>query len=456
MTSAPCDAVILAAGLGKRMRSKTPKVLHLLGGIPLLVWATRAAQEATGHEPVVVIGPGAETESAADALGNSATLAVQAERQGTAHALLQAEPRLRGGAGLVLVLNADMPLLRSETLRRVAEIQSGHEGPFSMLTLRSTQPRGFGRVVRGKDGSVQEIVEEAMATSAQRSIDELNVGVYCFRSTWLWARLPRVRLSPQGEHYLTDLVGMASAEGEKVATLPLEDEDEAIGVNTREHLAEAEAALRRRVNRRWMIAGATLRDPATTYIGPGVEIGPDTVIEPNTHLEGQTVIGPGCHLGPNSIVRDSILGANCSVEASVVEGAELAEDVHIGPFSHLRAGARLGRGVHVGNFGEVKNSTFGPGVRMGHFSYIGDATVGADVNIGAGTITCNFDGERKHPTEIGDGAFIGSDTMLVAPVRIGRRARTGAGSVVTRDVPDDSVAVGVPARVIRRTRAADD
>jgi bifunctional UDP-N-acetylglucosamine pyrophosphorylase/glucosamine-1-phosphate N-acetyltransferase len=451
-----CDAVILAAGLGTRMRSDRPKVLHTLGGIPLLTWTAAASKEAAGRPPVVVVGPGAEADAARDLLGPETPLAVQAERMGTAHALLQAEPCLRGRGELILVVNGDMPLLRGETLRKVAETQARHPGPFTLLVLRSSQARGFGRIVRRQGGAIQEIVEEAVATSAQREIDEINVGVYCFRPEWLWAHLPRVRISPQGERYLTDLVGMAAAEGQTVGSILLEDADEAIGINTREHLAEAEAALRRRVNRRWMLAGVTLRDPATSYIGPLAELGVDTVIEPNTIIEGRTVVGPGCRLGPNSVLRDSVLGGNCVVEASILEGAELEQDVQVGPFSHLRPGARLGRGVHVGNFGEVKNSTLGPGVRMGHFSYIGDATVGADVNIGAGTITCNYDGERKHPTEIGEGAFLGSDTMLVAPVRIGRRARTGAGSVVTRDVPDDSVAVGVPARVIRRKAKDDD
>ncbi|MGH2606352.1 MAG: bifunctional UDP-N-acetylglucosamine diphosphorylase/glucosamine-1-phosphate N-acetyltransferase GlmU, partial [Anaerolineales bacterium] len=375
-----CDAVILAAGLGTRMRSDRPKVLHTVGGIPLLTWATAASKEAAGRPPVVVVGPGAEADAARDLLGAETPLAIQAERLGTAHALLQAEPSLRGRGELVLVVNGDMPLLRGETLRKVAEAQARHAGPFTLLVLRSSQTRGFGRIVRRQGGAIQAIVEEAVATSAQREIDEINVGVYCFRPEWLWAHLPRVRISPQGEHYLTDLVGMAAAEGETVGSILLEDPDEAIGINTREHLAEAEAALRRRVNRRWMLAGVTLRDPATAYIGPLAELGVDTVIEPNTIIEGRTMVGPGCRLGPNSILRDSVLGGNCVVEASILEGAELEQDVRVGPFSHLRPGARLGRGVHVGNYGEVKNSTLGPGVRMGHFSYIGDATVGADVN----------------------------------------------------------------------------
>ncbi|MGH2626923.1 MAG: bifunctional UDP-N-acetylglucosamine diphosphorylase/glucosamine-1-phosphate N-acetyltransferase GlmU, partial [Anaerolineales bacterium] len=332
--------MILAAGLGTRMRSDRPKVFHTLGGMPLLAWAIAASGQAAGRPPLVVVGPGPEAESARELLGPDTPLAIQQERKGTAHALLQAEPALRGRRDLVLVTNGDMPLLRSETLRKVAQAQVAHPGPFTLLVLRSPQTRGFGRIVRRPNGAIQEIVEEAMATSAQRAIDELNVGVYCFRPEWLWAHLPRVRTSPQGEHYLTDLVGMAAAEGETVGSLVLEDGDEAIGINTREHLAEAEGALRRRVNRRWMLAGVTLRDPATAYIGPLAELGVDTVIEPNTIVEGRTVVGPGCRLGPNSILRDSVLGANCVVEASILEGAELEPDVRVGPFSHLRPGAR--------------------------------------------------------------------------------------------------------------------
>ncbi len=230
------------------------------------------------------------------------------------------------------------------------------------------------------------------------------------------------------------------------------DEAETLGINTRAQLAQAEAALRARINAHWLAEGVTLVDPATTYIAPTVTIGRDTVIWPNTHLQGATAIGPDCVIGPNSILRDTTVGAGCHIESSVLEGAWLAEAVSVGPFAHLRQGARLERGVHMGNFGEVKNSTLGPGVKMGHFSYIGDAVIGADVNLGAGTITCNFDGVRKNKTVIEDGVFIGSDTMLVAPVHLGRGARTGAGSVVTKNVPADTLAVGVPARVIRRLK----
>jgi bifunctional UDP-N-acetylglucosamine pyrophosphorylase/glucosamine-1-phosphate N-acetyltransferase len=309
-------------------------------------------------------------------------------------------------------------------------------------------------VRRDGDGRIQAIVEAAEAKAADGRLDEFNVGLYAFRCEVLWDRLAGLPRSTTGEYYLTDLVGLLAAEGLAVGEISLQDPEEAIGVNTREHLAEAEAALRRRTNQRWMREGVTLIDPQTAYIGPMAELGRDVVIEPNTHVEGKTVVGAGSRLGPNSIIRDSRIGRMCSVVASVVEESEVEDEVQIGPFSHLRPGARIGEGSHIGNFAEVKNSRFGRGVRMGHFSYVGDASVGAQANIGAGTITCNFDGEKKHPTEIGAGAFIGSDTMLVAPVRVGERARTGAGSVVTRDVPDDSTAVGIPARVIRRKAGA--
>ena len=451
--SADVGAVILAAGLGTRMQSARPKVLHELGGRPLLSWAVETARQTIdGGRVVVVIS--AEVQSAAgELLGEPAELVVQAERLGTGHALLQAAMSLPG-AGLVLVTSADMPLLRPETLRQLVDLQRRSKGVLTLLTAQTDTPRGFGRIVRDAAGEVTAIVEEAAAGTEQLRLREVNLGAYCFRAEWLWPALPRLPLSSKGEYYLTDLVAMAVEEGKSVGLAIADDLDEAIGVNTREHLAEAEAALRRRIQSRWMLAGVTLQDPASTYIGPEVNLGADTVVLANTHLEGKTSVGTGCRLGPNTRIRDSVLGDGCTVEDSVLEGARLDEQVEVGPFAHLRPGAHLMRGVHLGNFGEVKDSTLGPGTKMGHFSYVGNAEIGAQVNIGAGTITCNFDGEQKHPTTIGDGAFIGSDTMLVAPVKVGKGARTGAGAVVTKDVPDDSVAVGIPARVIRKLKGS--
>ena len=446
-------AVILAAGQGTRMHSALPKVLHPLMGRPLALYTVEAAQKATGLKPLMVIGYGGE--QVRGTIGDVADYVTQETQLGTGHALLQAAPLLRGRAENILVLTADMPLLSAETLAGLIQAQQSHAGPLTLLSLVSTQPLGFGRLIRDSNGRPQAIVEEALATPEQLAIPELNASVYCIDADWLWEVLPRIPLSPKGEYYLTDLVGLAVQQGLPVQARLAEDAAEAIGINNRLHLAEAESILRQRINRGWMLAGVTLVDPLSTYIEPGVVIGPDTVIWPNTYLQGKTVIGSGCTLGPNAYIRDSQLGDRCTVLVSVVEKARLEDQVEIGPFAHLRKGAHLAQGVHMGNFGEVKNAYLGPGTKMGHFSYIGDATLGPLVNIGAGTVTCNYDGKQKHHTQIGAGVFIGSDTMLVAPLKIGDGARTGAGSVVTKDVPENSLAVGIPARVIRRQENRD-
>lgn len=442
-------AVLLAAGQGTRMRSELPKVLHPILGHPLAWYALEAARQATQSRPVMVIGHAGEIVR--QALGEGVDYVVQEPQLGTGHAVMQVESLLRGKTDLVLVTYADMPLVTAETLSALVKTQQTHAGPITMLTAVVDDPHGFGRVIRNTDGSVLEVVEEAQATSSQLSVRELNVGMYCFEAGWLWEALKRIPLSSKGEYYLTDLVGLATGDGLPVQAEIARDPDEVIGINTRAHLAEAITLMRQRINRGWMLAGVTLIDPATAYIEPDVIIGQDTVIWPNTYLHGKTVIGQACTLGPNTILHDSQIGNRCEVLASVVEQAVLEDDVNMGPFGHLRKGAYLARGVHLGNFGEIKNSTLGPGTKMGHFSYIGDAQIGPNVNIGAGTITCNFgmDG-KKNPTEIGEGAFIGSDTMLVAPVTIGAGAATGSGSVVTHNVPADTLVVGVPARVIRK------
>jgi len=439
-------AVILAAGQGTRMRSDLPKVLHPLAGRPMVLYAIDAVRSLTDLPPVLVVGHGAE--AVRQTVGESVVYVEQREQKGTGHAVLQTRETLRDRADLVLITYADMPLLRPETLRRLVDRQRENTGPLTLLTLIADDPRGFGRVVRDEDGGIVAIVEEATATPEQLAIRELNAGVYCFDAEWLWSHVDRIPLSmPKQEYYLTDLIGMAAAEGLRVEGVPAEDPTEALGINTRVHLAEAEAILRRRINRHWMEAGVTMIDPETTYIEAEVQIGRDTTIWPNTILRGETVIGERCQIGPNSLVEDSTIGDECRVLASVVEGAVMERGSDVGPFSHLRPGARICTGAHVGNFGEIKNATLGPGAKMGHFSYLGDAEVGAGANIGAGTITCNYDGRQKHRTEIGEKAFIGSGTMLVAPVRIGKEAVIGAGAVVTRDIPDGALAYGVPARV---------
>jgi bifunctional UDP-N-acetylglucosamine pyrophosphorylase/glucosamine-1-phosphate N-acetyltransferase len=441
-------AILLAAGQGTRMKSRLPKVLHPLAGRPMIWHALEAVRGSTTEKPVVVIGHGAD--EVVQFLGDTAHTVLQEPQLGTGHAVMQAEALLKGNSDLVVVCYADMPLLRAETLEALVRTQQDNPGPLSILTVQAADPRGFGRVVRAPAGEVQAIVEEYVATPEQLQITELNVGGYCFSADWLWEMLPRIPLSKKGEYYLTDIVELAARDGRPVRATRLDDLEETIGINTRVHLAEVEAALRRRINREHMLNGVTLTDPASTYIDAGVAIGADTQILPNTYLHGQTVIGEANVIGPNVIVRDSHIGNRCRVLASVMDGARLEDDVDIGPFARLRRGAHLASGVHMGNFGEVKDSYLASGVKMGHFSYIGNARIGAETNIGAGTITCNYDGEKKHPTEIGENVFIGSDTMLVAPVRLGDGARTGAGAVVTKDVPPDTLAVGMPARAIKK------
>ncbi|MBN1890122.1 MAG: bifunctional UDP-N-acetylglucosamine diphosphorylase/glucosamine-1-phosphate N-acetyltransferase GlmU [Thermoflexales bacterium] len=437
--------VILAAGQGTRMKSDLPKVLHPLAGRPMLAYSLELAAQLSPEPPVLVVGHGAD--AVRQAAGDRARCVEQSPQLGTGHAVLQAAPLLKGNCQHLIVFYADMPLFRLETLQGLIEQHRGQAATLTVLTVEPDTPRGFGRILRDEAGRVTAIVEEHEATPAQRAIRELNTGLYVLEADWLWAQLPRLPLSPKGEYYLTDLVLMAAQAGRRVESSLCADPSEALGINTRAHLAEAETLARKRINEQVMLAGVTLVDPATTYIEAGVQVGADTIIYPNTHVQGNTRIGGACIIGPNTIIRSSTIGSHCEIEASVVEGATLEDEVDVGPFAHLRKGAYLCRGVHMGNFGEVKNSRLGPGTKMGHFSYLGDATTGANVNIGCGTITCNYDGQRKHPTVIEDGAFIGSDTMLIAPVRVGYKAKTGAGSVVTHDVPDGAIAYGVPAHV---------
>ncbi len=447
-------AVILAAGQGTRMRSNLPKVLHPLAGKPIIHYSIETIRSVTGQSPVVVIGHGADKVE--KAIGGMAHCVVQQPQLGTAHAVQVAVPLLKGNCDLLLVTAADMPLISLQTYQHLIETQESNTGPVTMLSVELADPHGFGRVVRKADDTVGYIVEEAQATPEQLAIRELNTAIYCFDAEWLWSALPKIKVSPKGEYYLTDAIGIATADGLTVQAIRLKDPEEAIGINTRVHLAEAEAVLRRRINTRWMLEGVTIVDPATTYIEADVQIGQDTIIWPNTHLRGKTVIGQNCVVGPNTIIEDCQIGNDCTILAAVLEQAVVENHVEIGPYGHLRKGAHLAEGVHMGNFGEVKNSYLGPGVKMGHFSYIGDATIGKDVNIGAGTITCNFDGVRKHKTVIGENTFIGSDTMLVAPLNIGANAKTGAGAVVTHDVPDNTVVVGVPARPLKKVTEEKD
>jgi bifunctional UDP-N-acetylglucosamine pyrophosphorylase/glucosamine-1-phosphate N-acetyltransferase len=442
-------AILLAAGQGSRMKSNLPKVMHPVAGKPLIWHALAAIRQSTTEKAVVIVGHGADEVK--KYLGDSAQTVLQEPQLGTGHAVMQAEALLKGKTDLVVVCYSDMPLLRGETLLKLVETQKNNEGPVSILTVNADDPRGFGRIIRKADGTVGSIVEEYVATAEQLQVKELNVGGYCFDANWLWDALQRIPKNPKkGEYYLTDAIELASNAGLSVQTTVMDDLEETIGVNTRVHLSEAETAMRRRINQQHMLNGVTMIDPASVYIEIGVSIGRDTIIMPNTFIHGRTEIGESNLIGPNTIIRDSKIGNHCKVLASVLESALLEDHVDMGPFARLRKGAHLGNHVHMGNFGEVKDSHLAEGVKMGHFSYIGNAQIGANTNIGAGTITCNYDGEKKHPTEIGEDVFIGSDTMLVAPLKIGAGARTGAGAVVTKNVAEDTLVVGMPARAIRK------
>ena len=440
--------VILAAGFGTRMKSELPKVMHPLLGQPMVEWAVRSATAASGRKPVLVVGHGRELVQ--EHLGGQAEYVVQEELLGTGHAVMQVAPVLQGKADAVLLFYADMPLLSAETQRRLAAtfadgVAAGKQPALAMLTVQRDDPQAFGRVVRDAAGEVQAIVEEAYCTPEQRAITELNPGVYCFDADWLWANLSKIPFNSKGEYFLTDLVEIAVAQGRPVLTQDAPF-DEVNGVNNRVQLANVTQLLQRRIVETHMMNGVTFIAPDSTYVEAGVKIGADSVIWPGCLLQGSTQIGGHATIGPNTQIVDSEIGDGCRVTYSVVEEARMEAHSEVGPFGHLRKGAHLAEGVHMGNFGEVKNSYLGPGVKMGHFSYLGDAQIGANANIGAGTITCNFDGAQKHKTVVGEGAFIGSDTLLVAPLEVGDGARTGAGSVVTRDVPPDTLVYGVPAR----------
>lgn len=445
-------AVILAAGRSSRMRSRLPKGLHPLCGTPLLRHVVHAVEEAGIHGPVVVTpqesAPFRELLAEADWV-------VQQAPTGTGHAVLAARPMLEGAGDCVLVLNGDLPLLAGRTLRSLMERHEASGAALTLLTAKEAPQSGLGRIVRDSAGRVTAIVETRDASPEERDIREVNGGVYAFRSEALWPRLGALQPSASGEVYLTDVVALLVQTGEDVDALSVEDPTELLGVNNRVELAQAEAVLRQRLRSHWMLAGVTLVDPPSTFIDADVEIGEDTVVYPNTHLYGTTRIGRGCSLGPNAMIADSVIGEECRIVASMLEGATLEAGVTVGPYSHLRPGSHVEQDVRVGNYVEVKESRLGRGTKVGHFSYIGDATVGRDVNVGAGTVTCNFDGAAKHRTIIEDGALIGSDTMLVAPVRVGQRAVTGAGAVVTRDVDPEALVTGVPARQRPRRQRAE-
>lgn len=450
--------VVLAGGLGTRMRSRIPKELHPLAGRPLITYVLEATQALPATQRILVVSP-AKTELRA-LLPDGWDVVVQPEPLGTAHALAQALPSLRSEVSWVLLVFGDHPLLTAQDLERLWTAALAKRPLAAVLTTILPDPGAYGRIQRDGTGRVQGVIEARDDQQTYTGPVEVVSGATLYWRPWLEKALPRVPCSPSGEYYHTALVALAATSEhptDPVITVVAPPET-ALGVNDRVDLARAEALLRDRIVQAYQRAGVTIVDPASTWIELGVEIEADVRIEPFTILRGRTRIASGSCIGPQAFVRDSVIGPDCVIVASVLEEATLGARVHVGPYSHLRPGTVVEDDVHIGNFAELKNARVGRGTRIGHVSYVGDAELGARVNIGAGTVTCNFDGVAKHRTIIEDDAFIGSDTMLVAPVWVGRGARTGAGSVVTKDVQPGATVVGVPARPIgsRRVRRGEE
>jgi len=450
-------AIVLAAGQGTRMRSRLPKVLHPLAGMTMLDHVLRALADAGIEHRIVVVGHGAEKVEAS--LGDRAVAVRQDQQLGTADAVRAGLARVPSGARHVIVTMGDAPLLRAELFQQLLREQAEGEAAIALASAHPVDPGGYGRIVRAADGSVRAIVEDREADAATRAMGEVNAGTYCFDAAWLRANIGSVPASASGEYYLTDLVAVAVSGSRRVAVVDVPRAELAMGINDRVELAAAERLLRDEIATRHMRAGVTIVDPASTFIDATVEIGEDARIEPWSVLAGATRIGPEAVIGPQAHLRDAVIGARSTVWSSVVEASSVGEDVQIGPYSHVRPGCEIGSRSRIGNYAELKKTRVGIGTQQHHFSYLGDAEVGDGVNIGAGAVTANYDGKTKHRTTIGDGAFIGVDTMLRAPVTIGPGARTGAGAVVTRDVAPGKTVVGMPARPIevrRRTASRDD
>ena len=443
--------IILAAGDGKRMNSRIPKVLHRLCGKELLRYPVELLGRLGVDRVVVVVSP-ANQDTVKALLGDGVDYAVQPSMTGTAGAVKAAATTLQGQADQVVVIGGDAPLVTDDSVRRLLDGHLEEGRKMSIMSGIVQTSAGLGRVTRdlGSQQNVLGIVEATDDTERDGQPVEVNSGVYCFQADWLWENLEKVDVSSNGESYLTDLAAVAAGLGASVAALPSNDPDEVLGINNRVELAHLEDIQRRRIRERWMLLGVTITDPSSVMIDGGVTIGQDTVVLPNTMLLGDTTIGSDCEVGPGSVVKDSTIGDHCRVTSSSLEDAVMESGVDIGPFSHLRPGAYLESGVHIGNYVEVKESRFAAGAVMGHFGYVGDASIGANVNVGAGMVTCNYDGKDKHRTVVEKDAFIGCDTMLVAPVTVGAGAVTGAGAVVTIDVPPARLAVGVPAKIVDR------
>jgi bifunctional UDP-N-acetylglucosamine pyrophosphorylase/glucosamine-1-phosphate N-acetyltransferase len=460
------DIMIMAAGLGTRMKSRRAKVLHELGGLPLVSHVVRAAIRALPKTLIVIVGYQAEeveravrdeARRLAEREGGplpDLRFALQAEQRGTGHAVMAAREQLSDRRGSLILLAGDGPLIRPETLTRLAETHAAERNDATILTVMMDDPTGYGRIIRDSEGRFLRCVEQKDASAEELSVREVNVSLYCFEIPQLLGALDHLKSdNKQGEYYVTDVPRALLDQGRRVGLFPHDDTEQMESVNTRVELAAIEKKLRDRKLRELMLSGVTVIDPATTFIHEDVEIGQDTVIHPQVIIEGASRIGSDCVIQSWSRLRNVRLGDGVTIKNScVIEDSQVHDNASVGPFARLRMMAEIGEKAGIGNFVEVKKSKIGKGTKASHLTYLGDATLGDRVNIGAGTVTCNYDGVRKHETIIEDDVKIGSDTMLVAPVRVGRGSVTGAGTVVTKDVPADSLAVGVPAVVKKRLR----
>jgi bifunctional UDP-N-acetylglucosamine pyrophosphorylase / glucosamine-1-phosphate N-acetyltransferase len=439
---AEIHVVVLAAGQGTRMKSRLPKVLHPLAGQPLIEHVLRTADTLSPTTVTVIVGHGAETVRGRLAGRGALQFALQEPQLGTAHALQQAEPLLAGRTGTLILLSGDVPLLSSGALQRLLEIHAAERAAATVVTAIVERPYGYGRIIR-TGGQIARIVEERDASPAERHVKEINSGIYAFDLAPLFEALRGVAAqNAQGEFYLTDLIAIYRRRKLPVATVTVDNPHEIRGINGRSELAEVSAIVRQKKNEELMAAGVTIVDPATTYIEADVEVGADTVIHPGVVIEGHTRIGSACEIQAHVRIADSEIADRVTINNfCLIVGARVAEGASVGPFAHLRAESAVGQGAKVGNFVELKKTTLGAGSKANHLAYLGDATIGANVNIGAGTITCNYDGERKHQTVIEDGAFIGSDTQLIAPVHVGQGAYVAAGSSITQDVPAGALGI---------------
>jgi bifunctional UDP-N-acetylglucosamine pyrophosphorylase/glucosamine-1-phosphate N-acetyltransferase len=460
----PLDVLVLAAGLGTRMRSNIAKVLHRLDGRPLINHVCRTAAALGPRSVHVVIGHQGEEVKQAVLEEQEADLVRfvwQNEQLGTGHAVNSARELLSEADSTLLILSGDVPMIRAETLAALVQQHRAHRGrgaACTILTVKLEDPTGYGRIIRDGSGLFDSIVEQRDATDEEKSIREINSGIYCFDTRKLFNALSQVKNhNAQGEYYLTDVPTLMRQIGEDISLFRHDDPFEIEGINNRVQLAEMERVLCRRIVKKLMLDyGVTFIDPKNAYVSQRAVIGRDTIIHPNVTIEGSTEIGDGCVIRSGARISNSRIGHGVEIlDHSVIESAEIAGGARIGPFAHLRPAAKIGENAHIGNFVEVKKSTIGRGSKANHLTYIGDAAIGENTNIGAGTITCNYDGKNKHRTEIGNNVKIGSDTMLVAPVKVGDGAMSGAGSVITKDVPPNKLVVGAPARAIRTLKSED-